>query len=494
VQGPREPHGRRPPAARVASGTAARAVGELIAKAASVAFYIAIARELGDARFGDFIFGLSLAQVLLVIAGLGTEELITREVAQEHTRLDELFGDVIAVKGLLLVALWAVVGLIPLVGGYPAETTLAVLLIAAGVGFEYQTKTLYAVFQAHERQHFIAASMITQRTVTALAGIAVLLSGGGLIAVSLVFLAGGVIGLATAVWWLLRFVARPTLRSDRSRWSRLIKTSYPLGLVTVLYLGLVRLDAALLSFLTGGDNATVGDYGAAHRLIEATMFISVAFGGAMLPWMARQQVERRVSPARGYEIGLKVLIALLLPIGLVFGLLAPEWIDLVYGAGYEEAVTPLRLLAVMTVLFGIISFVGIVMIARDRPREFIRPAAVVLAQNVATNLILIPTLGATGAALSSVISGVLLGGWTMWKTQRALEGVSTVRIWASPVLAGGALTGVIVLLGGLTVATMAAATAAYAAVFLVLERVTFPADFGLYQRALGRPTQVADTP
>jgi O-antigen/teichoic acid export membrane protein len=178
----------------------------------------------------------------------------------------------------------------------------------------------------------------------------------------------------------------------------------------------------------------------------------------------------------------------------VFGFLAPEWIDLVYGDGYEQAVMPLRLLAVMTVLFGIISFVGILMIAQDRPREFIRPAAIVVVQNVVTNLILIPPLEADGAAISAVISGVLLAGWMMWKIQRRLGGVSTVRIWASAVLATAALSGTAASLGGLTIPALAAAVAVYTALFLALERLAFPADFGLYRRALRLPHPVADAP
>ena len=284
----------------------------------------------------------------------------------------------------------------------------------------------------------------------------------------------------------MRYVGWPGGHVDRSRWSAIVRVSFPLGLVTVLYLGLVRLDAALLGFLTDGasGNAEVGVYGAAHRLIEATMFVSVAFGGAMLPWLARQSDVGAGSPGRGYEIGLKVVVAILLPIGAVFGILAADWIDLVYGPGYEGAVTPLRWLAVMTVLFGVISFVGIVMIAGDSPREFIRPAAIVLAQNVVTNLILIPPLGATGAAISSVSSGLVLAGWILWKTQRKLPEASTRRIWTSPILATLALCGVIVALGDLTVVSLVSGALVYCTAFLTLERMSFPADFGLYLRAV----------
>ena len=67
---------------RIAWGTMFRAVGEAVAKIASVLFYVVLARELGEAVFGDFIFGLSLAGVVLTMAAFGTDDLIAREVAQ----------------------------------------------------------------------------------------------------------------------------------------------------------------------------------------------------------------------------------------------------------------------------------------------------------------------------------------------------------------------------------------------------------------------------
>ena len=59
---------------------------------------------------------------------------------------------------------------------------------------------------------------------------------------------------------------------------------------------------------------------------------------------------------------------MLLPIAVVFGVLAEPIIDLLYGDEYDGAVVPLQLLAVMTVLYGINTFVSrCSMIARDRP-------------------------------------------------------------------------------------------------------------------------------
>jgi O-antigen/teichoic acid export membrane protein len=466
---------------RIAGGTIARAVGEAVAKVASVLFYVVLARELGEATFGDFVFGLSLAGVLLTMAAFGTDDLIAREVAKDHDRVHHLFADTLALKlGLGAVGM-VIIAVILVIGGYPAETQVAVLLLAVAVWIEVLTKTVQAVMQGREEMTYIAASLIVQRVSTAVVGTAILLAGADLIAVAGVMVGGSLLGLLSALYWLYRRVSRPRREIDRARWMPLIKAGVPLGLVGILYILLLKLDASLLSFLKGGDNTEVGQYGAAFRLIEATMFISWAFGGAVLPWFSRHGDGWKVPLARGYELGLKGMVAMLVPIAVFFGVLAEPIIELLYGDAYDGAIVPLQLLALMTVLYGINTYVSVLMIARDRPSAFIRPATVVLVQNVIFNFILIPPLGATGAAINAVVSGVLLAVLCLRASTAIVGRISLVGALAPSAIAGAAMAGVLVATGStLFIPFLIASAVVYAGVFLAIERLFFPDDYSLY--------------
>ena len=466
---------------RIAWGTMFRAVGEAVAKIASVLLYVVLARELGEAVFGDFIFGLSIAGVVLTMAAFGTDDLIAREVAKDPVRVHRLYADTLALKILLggvgMLVIWAIL----LIGDYSAETQVAVLVLSLAVWIEVLTKTVQAVMQGHEQMQYIAASLIVQRGVTAVVGIFVLLAGGDLIDVSLVIAGGAVVGFLAAVFWLYRYVLRPRHDIDRARWMPLIKAGIPLGLAGIVYAVMLKLDATLLSFLKGGDNTEVGQYGAAFRLIEATMFISWAFGGAVLPWFSRHVPGGWISLGRGYALGLKAMVAMLVPIAVVFGVLAEPIIELLYGDEFEGAILPLRLLAVMTALYGFNTYISVLMIARDQPGAFTRPAAIVLAQNVVFNFILIPPYGATGAAINAVISGILLAVLCTRAATRLTGTISMVRALLSSTLAAAAMAGVL-LLGGATlfIPLLIAAGLVYVAVFLAVERAAYRDDFQLY--------------
>lgn len=489
---PDETPGRRSGASRlVAFNAVVRSGGEVFAKLASVVFYLAVARDLGAGEFGDLMFALSFTTVLTLPSGFGTEELIAREVARDRERVHEYAANVMAIKVVLTVVLLALAELIVLVGGYSHEVQLVVLIVGASVGIENLGRTWGAVLQAYQRMEYISISLIVQRVLTAVVGVGILVAGGGLIWVSLVMLGSAVVGFAVITVLMDRRVVHVLPRIDRDRWMGLIRAGVPIGLVGVLGTALVKVDQTLISFLSDGGNREVGFYGAAFRLIEATMFIGWSFSAAMLPWFSSESTPKRLGG--GFEMGTKATAAVLMPVGLAFILFAEPIIDLLYGSGYEAAIVPLRYLGVMVVLVGINDLAAILLIARERPLAFAAASAAVLAANIGMNVALIPPYGATGAAFAAAASALMLFllGFLL---VRSLTGrVSLIRSLASPALAGGTATAVVLLSGLPVIPAAAAGLVAYGAVFTVFEHLVFPDDLSAYLQVVRRSAPKTDS-
>ncbi|HYI85347.1 MAG TPA: flippase [Acetobacteraceae bacterium] len=469
----------------VAFNAVVRGGGEVFAKLASVVFYLAVARELGATQFGDLMFALSFTTVITLPSGFGTEELIAREVARDREKVHEYAANVMAIKVALTVVLLGVAEAIVILGGYSTEVQLAVLVVGASVGIENLGRTWGAVLQAYQRMEYISVSLIVQRVVTAVAGVIVLLLGGQLLAVSIVMLVSAVIGFAVITVLMDRRVVHILPRLDRSRWIGLLKAGIPVGMVGVLMTALFKVDQTLISFLAEGGNREVGFYGAAFRLIEATMFIGWSFSAAMLPWFSAQAGSRE-RIAQGFELGTKATAAVLVPVGLTFILFAEPLIELLYGSGYGPAVTPLRFLGAGVVFLGINNLAASLMIARDRPLAFAAVGGAALVGNVALNIVLIPEYGADGAAFTAALSAfcVFIAGFFLI---RSLAGrVRLVRSIAGPFAAGGAAS-LIVLFAGLPVIPAALAGAvAYALVFVSFEHLAFPDDLRTFRRLADR--------
>jgi O-antigen/teichoic acid export membrane protein len=473
---------RRGASRRVARNAAARTIGEVGAKLASVAFFVVMARELGSSGFGDFMFALSLTTVLVLASGFGTEDLVAREVSRDHSRVHDYLSNVLAIKVPTSFALVLVAWLVVLVLGYPADVQAAVVLVGAGVAFENLGRTWGSIFNAFERQEFFAVSLIVQRTSTALVGIFLLVNGAGLVPAAAVFCGGAVLAYVVGTITLRRFVVKPELRIDRSRWLPIVKAGIPIGMITILFQALLKLDQTLLGFLGGDDNRQVGYYAAAMRLIEATMFIPWSFSSAMLPWFSVEQGAAKL--ARGYELGLKVMASVLLPIGIGMAALAAPIVTTLYGHHFEPAVVPLRYLGVMCVLYGFNNLAASVMVARDRPNEFSRLLVVVTVLNIGSNLVLIPIYGASGAAFAAVLSSGVLAVLSVQKVSRLTGSVSLKRVFLGPVISGAVMAAVLLFIDLPLIPVAVLGGLCYLAVLVAFERLVHPEDFAFVTSAL----------
>jgi O-antigen/teichoic acid export membrane protein len=190
--------------------------------------------------------------------------------------------------------------------------------------------------------------------------------------------------------------------------------------------------------------------------------------------------------ARAYELGLKVLTAALLPLGVGCAVLAEPLIDLLYGDDYGAAVVPLRLLGVVLVLYGINQLTAVLVISRYRPGAFRGVLIAVLVQNIACNLVLIPLLEADGAALSAALSAVLLGILSLRVGADVTGGVNLARAFAGPTVAGAAMAAVLVPLSLPLAPAIVLGGAVYLAVLAIWERSANREDLGLVLATLRR--------
>ena len=462
--------------------------GEVVAKLTSLAFFGVMARQLGEGGLGDFIFALSLSSLLVLAAGLGTDPLLEREVARDRSSARDYVRSITGLKVAMALVLLLLAAVMLNLRSYAPSSRYAFYLVGAGVMLEHVSKTRYAAFVAYERMKHMSFSIIIQRTVTAGAGVTVMLRGGGLVAASVVFLAGAALGLVVSEVSFRRMIRGSGADRDRRiSWATLVRAGLPIGVSSLLFTLLLKLDAVLVSLLSGDiSNAQVAYFGGAYRVVEATMFLSWYFAGAITPWIARAGGPAGGDVARGYEVALKALTALLLPAAVTFAVLADPIVRLLYGDGYAAAVLPLRLLSAMTVLYGINYLTSTFFIGRNRPGAFGRLLILVVLQNVIFNVALIPAYGAAGAAFNAALSGGLLAVLGFRKATRVLGRVRTTRAFISPLLAGTAMAGAMALTSGAPVISLIVGATVYPAVLAAAEMLFFPRDFHFWRALTGR--------
>jgi O-antigen/teichoic acid export membrane protein len=458
-------------ARRILANTGYRLLADAGSKLASIAFYVVMARELGADGFGVFTFGLAFVILVTTLGNFGQDSVLTREVARDRSLLDGYFVNTLVLKVVLCAASLVLAIAVASAFGISAQTRDVLLLLGPAVVLELLTQTCFASFQAYERLEFVPVALISQRTLIALAGIAALVAGAGVVAVSGVYLAGSLFGFLLALYLLRTRLVRPAMRIEPRRWWPLMKAAAAIGLAGVFAVVLFRVDMTMLAAFKSAS--VVGHYAAAYRLLEATLFISWSVSSAVYPVFSRLTPVSEPPVGFVFERGIKLGLALTLPLATGAAVLAGPLVDLLYGDAYSDSVGALRLLAPAIALYPVCYITASFLVSQHRQRALLIVYAFVAVENILANLVLIPWLSLYGAALGTSISTVLVAaGFLAFAGQR----IDYARVLGGPVLASAIAACVMLLLRESFPAAVVSAAVVYVGVLVLFERRLFPDD------------------
>ncbi len=459
---------------RILANTVYRGAADVGSKLISIAFFVVLARQLGEGGFGVFVFGLTLAAMLTVLAGFGQDQVLTREVARDRSRLDEYFANTVGLKLALALPVLLAAGLVMTAAGVDGETRWVVLLLGIAHLGEQIASTCFAVYQAFEQLVYVPVVLITQRLLTAVAGIAAVLAGASVVAVSIVFVGGALAALVLAYVLMARRVARPRLAVSTGSWRRLLVAAAPVGVSSVFSLLMFRVDTAILAFLESDE--VVGAYGAAFRLFEGTLFLSWAVTTAVFPVLSRLSTTSRPSVGEVFDGSLKLVVALTLPLGVGIAILSEPIVHLVFGREFDEAVVPLQLLAPAIVVYSIAFVSGGMLVAQNRQRATAIVYGAMTAFNIAASLILIPARSLDGAALAALLTQIVLAVALLGIARATAGSIGWARVFSGPLAASAALALTTFVLRDSLLAAIVAGGIVYLVGLAAFERVAYPED------------------
>jgi O-antigen/teichoic acid export membrane protein len=461
-------------ASGILANTAYRAVADLVSKLCSAVLFVVMARKLGGEGFGVFTFALAFVTLVTSLGDFGQDAMLTREVSRNLARVHRYFTNTLALKVFLTLPTLAVALGIGLAAGFSRETAEVAALLGLGVLVDQLNLTCAAVFQSFERLAYLPVALISQRLFTAIAGVAALFGGAGVVSVAAIYLVGSVLGFAIAVWFLITKIVRPEVIVDRGMWWPLMRAAAPIGIAGIFGAVLARVDTTMLAAFKSAT--VVGNYGAAYRLFETTFFLSWGVGAAVYPVLARSALRTPERTASVFGRSLKLGVALTLPLAAGAVVLGPGVIRLLYGREFELAGPALQLLAPGIALFPISYIGGYLLVASDRQRTMSVVFGVVALENVLANFVLIPWLSLKGAALGNSISQAILVGLLVWLSVPIVGRLPWVRSLSGPVVATALSTVAMLLFRHSTGTAVAVGAAVYLLALLTLEQLAFPDD------------------
>jgi O-antigen/teichoic acid export membrane protein len=183
--------------------------------------------------------------------------------------------------------------------------------------------------------------------------------------------------------------------------------AWPFGLAVFFQLIYYQSDIVLLKYMVGNEVAAT--YNVAF-VILAIVFIlpSVLYQKFLMPKIHYWASHDHEMLKRAYDKGNKYMI--LIGSVSVFGIVvSSSWlISLLFGADYFDSIALLNILALSVPFIFIAYNSGAVLVTSHHLYRKVKYMGIVAILNVVLNVILIPEYGAEGAAISTVISNLLL--------------------------------------------------------------------------------------
>jgi O-antigen/teichoic acid export membrane protein len=255
----------------------------------------------------------------------------------------------------------------------------------------------------------------------------------------------------------------------------LLRDTVPFAVAIALSVTYFRLSVVLVSLISGYEQLGIFSY--SYRIVEVLIGLPPLVIGAAYPILARASStdpDRFAHATRRiFELAVVAAgwVALCIELGAGFG------VDVIGGHAAAPAAAVLRIQGLAVMGTFVASSLAFPLLAARGYRGTMYANACGLAATIAVGLILIPPLGARGAAIGTVAGELALAvanGVALMRARREVR----LQWVAIPVSAAAAAVGVGVgrLLGIQPIIDIVGATAVYAAVLALLGR--FPPEVG----------------
>jgi O-antigen/teichoic acid export membrane protein len=363
------------------------------------------ARFLTAEDYGRFRYALALTTIVETVMDVGLGHVTVRAVARDKAGAGRLLRDVLGLK-----LVWVAIGLAVLAVVTPIlrpDPRVVRLCYVMGLSSAMRSYLLTArgLLQGLDRFDLEAAAVVSDRALLLCAGSAVLWAGYGALGLAAAFVASRLVMLIAMLLLLRRVVGPVVPHVDLAAWRVLQAAALPLGFFMISLNMYTYIDTVILGVMR--SDAETGFYGASYSVYEGLTYAPAILAAVLTPRLSYLFVHDRAAH-RGLLMRALLASAVL---GLALGGIAlraahPILVTL-FGATYEPAVAPLRILAGGALFVFATWILHAGAISTNLDRRLLVTTAVGLAANVILNLVFIPRWGISGAAWATVVAEAL---------------------------------------------------------------------------------------
>lgn len=388
---------------KVATNAGWLIIGKIIQMIINLVVGLITARYLGPSNYGLINYAGAYTAFFSSFCTLGINSVIVKEFVDRPDKSGEIIGTTLGLRAVssLLSAL-TIIGISLVADSGETITIIVVVLSSVGVLFQI-FDTFNYWFQSKLQSKITAIVTLIAYTITAAYKVILLI-----LKKPVTYFA-----FATSVDYIfiaiLLFICYKKYKNDKLSFSfqygkELLKKSCHFilpGLMVAIY---GQTDKLMLKHMI--SDTEIGYYATAVSLCNMWCFILSAIIDSLYPPIMESFKTDKTEFDRKNKLLYAIVFYLSIFVSTLFTILGRFIVELLYGQAYLGAVAPLRVITWYTAFsyLGMARNAWIVCMNKQKYLKYLYISAA--AVNVVLNLIFIPTLGATGAAIASLVAQI----------------------------------------------------------------------------------------
>lgn len=371
---------------------------------ATFLFFWYAANALGVQRFGMYSLVVTYFELLTSLSAAAAGNLLIREIARAPQDRDRLFSSASLLVSGLAVLLPIVVLPLLMPFQYSQETMLGIAIACLGL-IPAAISVLYEeAFVAHQRAEFVTIGIAVECLVRVAISILLIWLGYGIIALSVVMVLSRIILLIVYRQMMQSFVGNHW-RYDRQSLISFLRQWRVFAVENWMFTISTNLDMIILSSMLG--EVAVGLYSAAWRYVRLGATAAKSFTRAAFPMMARLHTESQETFERVFRQTVFFMCLVALPIIAVVAVIPDRVVALIFKPEYAESAPILQILIAVMLFEFLNPFLSFTLFSQGKQRCSMYVAAIGLICSPILLLVLISQMGAVGAAIATVTSGLI---------------------------------------------------------------------------------------
>jgi len=361
-----------------------------------------VARYLGPEQFGVFSYAQSFVGLFAVLATLGLDGIMVRELVKDETKRDVLLGTAFLLRIVAAIFVLLLLYASTMLNSNGRDTNILIFIIASVTVFQ-SFNVIDFYFQSKVLSKYVAYSNFISLLISSFVKIALILNKAPLIAFAWVALFDSfVLALGFIYYYKSQKLSIFNWKYDKQVDLSLLKDSWPLilsGMVIAVYM---KIDQVMIKEMLGAS--AVGQYAAAVKISQAWYFIPTVISSSLFPAIINAKKRDPVLYKQRLQKLYNLVVWLAILIAFPMSFIGLDLMKLLYGTAYSEA----GKILMVHLWAGVFVFIGVAgskwfICENLQLYTFYRTLTGAII-NIALNLVLIRKYGAIGAAFATIIS------------------------------------------------------------------------------------------